>query len=254
MNMTAESADNGPQADPQDPSGRLAAYMARTQTALDIVALLTLWLVVVPPGDFGTSHDAYTIALTIRLALSGLYGIDMTIRAVLARRHFQYLWTHPLGLLAVAFPPVRLVFSLRLFRSLFRRGHLERFLLAAALLVLNGAIIVYLSERHATGSNIHTVGESVWWSAVTVTTVGYGDFYPVTTRGRIAAVFIMAIGIVTLAVVTAQVSSSFVEQAARRRAGVATADPGSGEVTLSDLAGRLARIEELLNPRSSGPQ
>ena len=92
---------------------------------LDLIALLTLWLVVVPPGDFGTTHDAQNIALTVRLALSGLYGLDMTIRAVLAKRHFRYLWTHPLGLLAVAFPPVRLVFSLRLVRSLFRRGNLN---------------------------------------------------------------------------------------------------------------------------------
>ena len=252
--MTAGSVDKAPQADPDDPSGRLAAYMAKTQTALDLVALLTLWIVLVPPGDFGTTHDAYNIALTLRLALSALYGIDMTIRAVLARRHFRYLWTHPLGLLSVAVPPVRLVFSLRLVRSLFRRGNLERFLLAAAFLVLNGAIIVYFYERHATGSNIHTLGDSVWWSVVTVTTVGYGDYYPVTTPGRVAAGLIMAIGILTLAVVTAQVSSSFVEQAARRRAAAARAEPGTGEVTLADLAGRLARIEELLTTQSTDSQ
>ena len=252
--MTAGSVDKEQQADPDDPRGRLAAYMAKTQTALDLVALLTLWLVVVPPGDFGTTHDAYNIALTIRLALSGLYGIDMTIRAVLAKRHFRYLWTHPLGLLAVAFPPVRLVFSLRLVRSLFRRGHLERFLLAAAFLVLNGAVIVYFVERHAPGSNIHTLGESVWWSVVTVTTVGYGDYYPVTAPGRVAAAFIMAIGILTLAVITAQVSSSFVEQAARRRASTARAEVTNTEVTLADLAERLARIEELLTTPSTKPE
>jgi voltage-gated potassium channel len=254
MNMTAEVADSEPPSEPDDPSGRLAAYLAKTQTALDLVALLTLWLVVVPPGDFGTTHDAYNIALSIRLALSGLYGIDMTIRALLAKRHFRYLWTHPLGLLAVAFPPVRLVFSLRLVRSLFRRGNLERFLLAAAFLVLNGALIVYFLERHATGSNIHTLGESVWWSAVTVTTVGYGDYYPVTTGGQVAAAFIMAIGILTLAVVTAQVSSNFVDQAAHRRAGMARPGSSSGEITLADLAGRLARIEELLTTGSTESQ
>jgi voltage-gated potassium channel len=252
MNMTAESADKEPEADPDDPSGRLAAYMARSQTPLDLVALLTLWLVVIPPGDFGTKHDADHIALTVRLALSGLYGIDMAIRAVLAKRHVRYLGTHPLGLIAVAFPPVRLVFSLRLVRSLFRRGNLQRFLEAAAFLVLNGAVIVYFLERHATGSNIHTLGESLWWSAVTVTTVGYGDYYPVTRGGRVAAVFIMAIGILTLAVVTAQVSSSFVDQAARRRAGAAPPEPSTDAVTLADLAGRLARIEDLLTGPPTG--
>jgi voltage-gated potassium channel len=45
---------------------------------------------------------------------------------------------------------------------MFRRGNLSRFLLAASVLVLNGAIIVYLFERHAPRSNIHTLGESLW--------------------------------------------------------------------------------------------
>jgi hypothetical protein len=59
----------------------------------------------------------------------------------------------------------------------------------------------------------------------------------------------MAIGILTLAVVTAQVSSSFVDQAARRRALDTTPSvPGDG-VTLADVAQRLARIEDLLSSR-----
>jgi voltage-gated potassium channel len=251
MNLTT-TADT--RADPDDPGGRLAAYLARTQTPLDIVALLTLWIVVVPPGDFGSAHHASAIALVVRLGLSGLYGVDMAIRASLARRHARYLWTHPVSLLAVAVPPVRLVFSLRLVQSMFRRGNLERFLLTASLLVLNGAAIVYLFERHARGSNIHTLGESVWWSVVTVTTVGYGDYYPVTSWGEVTAGFIMAIGILTLAVVTAQVSSSFVDQAASRRAAAARSEPHAPEVTLGDLAVRLARIEQLLTTSTTGDQ
>jgi len=110
----------------------------------------------------------------------------------------------------VVFPPVRVIFSFRLVRSVFRRGHLGRFLVAASVLVLNGAVIVYLFERHAPESSIRTLGESLWWSLVTVTTVGYGDYTPVTAPGRVTACFVMGIGLLTLAVVTAQVASSFV--------------------------------------------
>jgi voltage-gated potassium channel len=243
----------GDDSDVNDPDGRVAAYVARTQTPLDLLALATLWIVVVPPGDFSTSHDVRAVVLTIQAAVRVVYGIDIAIRSALARRHVLYLFAHPLGIASVIFPPVRVIFSLRLVRSMFRRGHLSRFLLAASVLVLNGALIVYLVERHAPKSNIHTLGESLWWSAVTVTTVGYGDFFPVTTAGRITACFIMGIGLLTLAVITAQVSSSFVSQGSSRAQRGPQAVPVTPEVTLAELDRRLARIEELLTAAAASP-
>jgi len=119
-------------------------------------------------------------------------------------------------------------------------------------LVLNGAVIVYLYERHAPHSNIHTLGEALWWSFVTVTTVGYGDFYPVTTGGRITACFIMATGLLTLAVVTAQVASSFVAQGPGRATPAPQDEAASREVTLAGLGQRLDRIERLLTATHPG--
>jgi voltage-gated potassium channel len=234
--------------DPDDPFGRLASYQSRTQTPLDVLALLTLWIVVVPPGDFGSWSTAIIAA---RVTLSAVYAVDVYIRARLARRHWHYVATHWPSLMVVVVPPLRVIFSVRLIRSVFRRGHLERFLAVALLLVVNGAVAVYFYERHAGGSNIHTLGDSLWWAMVTVTTVGYGDYYPVTTLGRIAALFIMAIGILTLAVVTAQVASSFVDQGSRRRAAADGARSEPTEVSLAELAERLDRIEELLS-RNTG--
>ena len=231
-------------------SGRLGEYEARTREPLDLLALATLWLVVVPPGDFG--HDVTGIVIACRVALSVVYGIDIAIRSALAPRHVHYALSHPLALVAVLVPSVRVIFSLRLVRSVFRRGHLLRFLVAATVLVLNGAVIVYLFERHAPGSNIHTLGNSLWWSFVTVTTVGYGDFYPVTTWGRVTACFIMGTGLLTLAVVTAQVSSSFVAQGPSRARPAPQDEPARHEITLAELDQRLARIERLLTPTHPG--
>ncbi|HUK73244.1 MAG TPA: ion channel [Streptosporangiaceae bacterium] len=230
--------------------GRLAKYEARTREPLDLLALATLWLVVVPWGDFG--HEAAYIVLAFRVALSAVYGTDIAIRSALTPRHVQYALTHPLALVSVVIPPVRVLFSLRLIRSMFRRGHLGRFLVTAAVLVLNGAVIVYLFERHVPGSNIHTLGDALWWSCVTVTTVGYGDFYPVTTGGRITACFIMGTGLLTLAVVTAQVASSFAAQGSSRARPARPGETARREVTLAELDERLARIERLLTASNPG--
>jgi voltage-gated potassium channel len=237
-----------------EPGSRLADYVARTNLPLDLLAMLTLWLVVIPPWAFG--GHAKWFAWAFRIVLSVVYGTDLAIRGVLTGHPVRYAVTHPVLLASVLYPPVRVIFSFRLIRSVFRRGNLWRFLIAAAVLVFNGAIIVYFVERHAPGSNIHTLGESVWWALVTVTTVGYGDYTPVTPAGRVTACFIMGIGLVTLAVLTAQVASSFVSQGAGRdRAGPA-GEASPPEVTLAELDRRLARIEELLlaaAPSSPGP-
>ena len=201
----------------ENTSPRLEAYVECSQTALDVFALCTLWIIAVPVANFGAGSEVTLGGVLLRLSISVVFGIDMAVRSWMAPQSFTYLRTHPLGILAVIFPPVRVLFSLRLITSLFRRGHIERFMAAAALLLLNGVLIVYFYERDAPGSNITTVGNAVWWAVVTVSTVGYGDMYPVTVGGRVVATGIMAIGILTLAVITAQVSSSYVDQAARRR-------------------------------------
>ncbi len=237
--------------DRDDPSGRLAAYQARTEAPLDLLALATLWFVVVPAWYFDHVQDVWW---ALRIALSVVYGIDLAIRASYSGQGVRYALAKPLALAAVLFPPVRAIFSFRLVRAMFRRGHLGRFLLAAAVLVVNGAIMVYLFERHAPDSNIHTLGESLWWALVTVTTVGYGDYTPVTVDGRITAILLMLVGLLTLAVVTAQVASSFVAQAPGRAQRRPAPEAAPSEVTLAELDRRLARIEELLlAARGNGP-
>jgi voltage-gated potassium channel len=63
------------------------------------------------------------------------------------------------------------------------------------LIVIFGGIGVHLAEHGHPGANINTIGDALWWGIVTIATVGYGDYYPVTAVGRIIAVFVMLSGI-----------------------------------------------------------
>jgi len=60
-------------------------------------------------------------------------------------------------------------------------------------------------------ASITTFGDSLWWTVTTISTVGYGDRYPVTVEGRIVAAVLMVAGIALLGVVTASIASWFVD-------------------------------------------
>ena len=75
-----------------------------------------------------------------------------------------------------------------------------------------GALAVVDAERGTDGANITTMGDAFWWAATTMTTVGYGDRYPVTSLGRGVAVGLMVCGIAILGTVTATLASWLVER------------------------------------------
>ena len=76
----------------------------------------------------------------------------------------------------------------------------------AGLTLITSAVAFTLAEDVGNGRRIESFFDALWWSAATITTVGYGDIYPVTVTGRIIAVFTMIVGISTLAVVTARIA------------------------------------------------
>ncbi|MBP7808113.1 MAG: ion transporter [Bacteroidia bacterium] len=115
---------------------------------------------------------------------------------------------------------IRLIRLIRAFRStkhivqhVFKnkiQGTLTSVAIIAVLMLLFSSVAILQFET-APDSNIKTAEDAIWWSYVTITTVGYGDKYPVTTEGRIIAVILMTVGVGLFGTFTAFVSSWFVK-------------------------------------------
>ena len=88
--------------------------------------------------------------------------------------------------------------------------------LLAVLLVLASSLM-YIAEHNAQPDKFSSIPHAMWWSIITLTTVGYGDVAPVTTTGRLIAGLIAVLGIGLFAVPAGILGSSFLEQIERRR-------------------------------------
>lgn len=119
-------------------------------------------------------------------------------------------------------------------------GRAARFIttFTALMTVLGGVVIHYADPR-----NFPNIGDGLWWSVQTVTTVGYGDHVPTDAVGRIFAALIMLVGIGFLTVITATITSAFIESTRRRLQGV---ELRTLDAKLDALGERLERIEARL--------
>jgi voltage-gated potassium channel len=106
--------------------------------------------------------------------------------------------------------------------------------------------LVLLFEEKAKGSNIHSYPDALWWAIVTVTTVGYGDRYPVSAGGRAVAVVLMLVGLGLIGVLTATVASVFVKE--HTDANKEAFKKGHDELgqQLSAISDRIADVERRL--------
>lgn len=79
--------------------------------------------------------------------------------------------------------------------------------------VLSATIAVFELERNVPAANIHTGADALWWAFATITTIGYGDYYPVTFPGRLVAIVLVVFGLSFFGTFTAYVASFFLEKA-----------------------------------------
>lgn len=180
-------------------------------TYLALFATQVLWLSAPPIAS--RIMDAAQVALWL------VFVADFAIRIWLAPKRLHYIVTHPIDIITILLPAFRAFRALRVFaalRVLVERGRRVEFgqvwigLVAAVLfLAVLGSLVVLDAERDAPNALIKTFPGALWWSFVTLTTVGYGDKYPVTAVGEISAVFIMIAGIGLLGTVTATLAAWF---------------------------------------------
>jgi voltage-gated potassium channel len=157
------------------------------------------------------------------IAVWVLFSLDYLRRLLLSKQKWRFVWRHPLDLAVVLLPPLR---PLRLVRSAMllmttidRRIHARPRTrmtivvgLTAVLLLFIAALAVLDAERGADGGDIHNIGDAAWWAIVTVSTVGYGDLFPVTVEGRVVAMTLMFAGVGMIGFITATVTSWVIEQ------------------------------------------
>jgi voltage-gated potassium channel len=148
-----------------------------------------------------------------------VFLVDYLVRLRLARRRMAFVRHHPLDLASVVLPVLRPLQLLRVVTLLDRtlgRGlgsRVATYAVAVTTAAVGlGSLAVLDAEREAPGSRITTFGDALWWACTTVTTVGYGDLYPVTTGGRGVAVVLMLSGIALLGLVTASLASFLVDR------------------------------------------
>ena len=105
----------------------------------------------------------------------------------------------------------------RMFTGRLAQNTLLFTLVIALVLVFTIAWLVLLAEQNAPNANIKTYHDAVWWAFVTITTVGYGDFYPVTGWGQSFAVILMFFGLGIIGVLSSYLASTFISLQRRRK-------------------------------------
>ncbi|WP_018162356.1 potassium channel family protein [Smaragdicoccus niigatensis] len=217
------------------------------------------WSVLARPGPF------WQLAADLVMWTTWAYfAIDYLMRLATAKNRVHWFFVHIIDFLIVALPLLRPLKLLRIAAIVVAvqrtlgsamRGRVVWYAAGGtAFLVFVSAVAVLDAERHSADAHITTFADALWWATATVTTVGYGDFSPVTAQGRLVAVGLMVAGIALLGVVTATVASWLLEQVTAReeRFEAATqAEVGELTVQIEALRSEIAELRASSDNRSS---
>ncbi len=204
-----------------------------TSQALIIISLISFSIETLPDLSSKTRYFLHIIEVITVV----LFTVEYFLRIIVADRKLKFVFSFygVIDLLAIlpfyiasgvdlrsirvfrlfrlfrAFKFLRYSTSIQRFRSAFSavKEELVLFLIATAFLLYVSSVGIYYFENQAQPEQFKSIFHSFWWSVVTLTTVGYGDIYPITVGGRIFTFFMLMIGLGIIAVPTGLISSAF---------------------------------------------
>jgi voltage-gated potassium channel len=196
-----------------------ATYWPLTAVAFAFVIAYTFQVIGDLEGPWSTACGAVVVGSW------ALFIVDYVVRLAMSHPRGRWFRHHLFDLAVVFIPtlrPVRLlgaITRLATFTQTAGASLRARMLVygsgSALLLIWQASLAVLAAERDAAGATITNFGDAVWWAFCTVTTVGYGDYTPVTVRGRVVAVMLMIGGVVLVGLITATFASWVTERVTR---------------------------------------
>lgn len=224
----------------------LDAYTKRISPWLSILALVYLATFSIQAIWYYPDATWYRYMNIFGNVLWVLFVIDLLFRFLMSTDKKHFFQKNIVDTITVIVPQFRAIRALRAFTGgsfiskksgLISGGGLASAFTAALIVVWVGSLMVLNAERTAPNAEITSAGDAIWWGFETVTTVGYGDFVPVTWDGRALAVLVMLVGISVLGVVTASLSAALVKRAHQ--------GPDRVEEVLTELAQLKAMVARL---------
>jgi len=190
----------------------LQQWQKKTAVPSLVLSLLFTLTFVVPIYWYPVSSGTKTICTVINYGTWVLFAADYAFQIYLAPDNAKYLKSHIFELLLVILPFFRPLRALRAIAFTAQASiRSKKALIKSIPIVMTGATVLMIIimgaaildiERNATGANIKTPMDALWWGLVTVTTIGYGDKFPVTTQGRLVAGILIIFGIALISTLT----------------------------------------------------
>ena len=187
-------------------------------SALALVYLFTFSFQAIWPDKNAEWYQWMSLFSTL---LWVLFALDLFFRFFVTTHKRHFFRRNWLDTITVLVPQLRALRTLAAFtkngilskgKGFFSGGAVATAVIGSLIVIWVGSLSVLSAERDAQGADIVSLPDSLWWMFETITTVGYGDFVPVTWLGRSIAVVIMLLGISLLGVVTAGLSATLVKQ------------------------------------------